>query len=213
MRKRSSCASGSGYVPSYSTGLAVASTWNGRGRGKGPALDGHLLLLHGLEERMGLGRGAVDLVREQQSGEDRTLPELEVAGPLVEDERARDVTGQQVRRELGALEGQAEGLREAAGGQRLAQPGEVLHEDMASRQHAGRTRRSGSRLPTMARSTSVSTALLRSLTRPRSRLPASGSLGWSSSPLLDSSRIWSSRSGRYRSGGGRVTRKSHSSGA
>ncbi len=29
MRKRSSCASGSGNVPSYSTGFAVASTWNG----------------------------------------------------------------------------------------------------------------------------------------------------------------------------------------
>ena len=28
-RNRSSCASGNGYVPSYSIGLAVASTWNG----------------------------------------------------------------------------------------------------------------------------------------------------------------------------------------
>src|SRR6056297_388530 len=31
---RSSCASGSGYVPSYSTGLAVARTWNGGGSTK-----------------------------------------------------------------------------------------------------------------------------------------------------------------------------------
>ena len=29
---RSSWASGSGYVPSYSMGFAVASTWNGAGR-------------------------------------------------------------------------------------------------------------------------------------------------------------------------------------
>ena len=30
---RSSCASGSGYVPSYSTGFEVATTWNGSGSG------------------------------------------------------------------------------------------------------------------------------------------------------------------------------------
>ena len=34
IRKRSSCASGSGYVPSYSIGFCVASTMNGRGSGR-----------------------------------------------------------------------------------------------------------------------------------------------------------------------------------
>ena len=34
MRKRSSCASGNGYVPAMSTGFCVAMTTNGRGRSR-----------------------------------------------------------------------------------------------------------------------------------------------------------------------------------
>jgi hypothetical protein len=61
-------------VPSYSTGFWVAA-WG--------AVDGDLAFLHGLQEGgLGLGRGAVDLVGEQQVGEDRALleGELGVAG-------------------------------------------------------------------------------------------------------------------------------------
>ena len=57
---------------------------------EGAALDGDLLLLHRLEQRrLGLGGRAVDLVGEQQPGEERAGPELELARALVEDERAR----------------------------------------------------------------------------------------------------------------------------
>ena len=64
------------------------------------ARDRDLVLLHRLEQaRLGLGRGAVDLVGEDEVGEDR--PGLELEDPLAvlldEDVRAGDVGGHQVR--------------------------------------------------------------------------------------------------------------------
>src|SRR5713101_2677260 len=55
------------------------------------AVDRHLALLHGLEQRgLRLGAGAVDLVREEDLRKHRTRPELEVVFLLVDD-RAADV--------------------------------------------------------------------------------------------------------------------------
>ena len=72
---RSSCASGKAYVPSYSIGFDVATTWNGSGNGNS-ALDGDLPLRHRLQQRrLGLRRGPVDLVREEEAGEHRAGPE------------------------------------------------------------------------------------------------------------------------------------------
>ena len=46
----------------------------------GLAVDGHLALLHRLEQRrLGLGRRAVDLVGEQEVGEHRPLAQRELA--------------------------------------------------------------------------------------------------------------------------------------
>ena len=123
-RNRSSCASGSGYVPSYSIGFCVASTRNGGSSRCVVALDRHLALLHRLEQRgLRLRRGAVDLVGEQEVGEDRAGAEDELGRPLVEDLRAGDVGGHQVRRELDARETERGRLRERARDQRLREPG------------------------------------------------------------------------------------------
>ena len=106
-RKRSSCASGSGYVPSISSGFCVASTKNGGCELVPLAGDGDLLLLHRLEQRrLRLRRGAVDLVGQQQVGEDRSGLEAELALAVLldKDVRADDVGGHQVRRELDAVE-------------------------------------------------------------------------------------------------------------
>ena len=70
-------------------------------------------------------------------GEDRSLPELEAALALVEEKGARDIAGQEVRRELDALEAQIESLREEAGDQRLGQPRIVLDEDVPIGEDAG----------------------------------------------------------------------------
>ena len=99
---------------------------------EGLALDGDLPLLHRLEQRgLGLGRRPVDLVGEQQPGEQRAAPELELRGPLVVEERPGQVGGQQVGGELGAREVEPERLGEGPRGQGLAEPGVVLEQHVA----------------------------------------------------------------------------------
>ena len=107
------------------------------GRAAGLALGGHLALLHRLEQRrLGLRRGAVDLVGEQQVGEDRAGPELEVGLALVVDRRAGHVGRHQVGRELDAREVHRRDARERARHQRLRQSGVVLDQDVAVGEHA-----------------------------------------------------------------------------
>lgn len=59
-------------------GFCVAITMNGEGKGQGMPSKGGLLLLHGLQQRgLGLGGRAVDLVPEDEVGEDRALDQPE----------------------------------------------------------------------------------------------------------------------------------------
>src|ERR1041384_1776538 len=81
----------------------------------GRAACGDPVLLHGLEEGgLGLGGRAVDLVGEDEVGEDRALEEAEdaAAGGVVffEDLGAGDVSGHEVGSELDALKREIEGL-------------------------------------------------------------------------------------------------------
>ena len=77
--KRSSCASGSGYVPSSSIGFCVAKTWNGSSSLIRLALHRDAMLLHCLEQRrLRLGRRAVDFVGENDVREDRPRREHHV---------------------------------------------------------------------------------------------------------------------------------------
>ena len=172
-RKRSSCASGSGYVPSYSIGFCVAMTRNGGSSTCVCALDRDLTLLHRLEQRrLRLRRGAVDLVGEEEVGEDRPVPELEVGVPLVPDRGARDVGGHQVGRELDALEAHAQHLRERARGERLRETRVVLEQHVPVREEAERGRaRAGRACP-------------RPRARPR-RAPARTAPGLGSAPCSD----------------------------
>ena len=130
--KRSTCASGSGYVPSYSTGFWVAKTMNGRRELVRVHVDGDVALLHALEQaRLRLGRRAVDLVHEHDVGEDRPRPELEARLALVVDVGADDVGRQQVGRALHARELAVERARERARERGLADARIVLDEDVA----------------------------------------------------------------------------------
>src|SRR6516225_698507 len=75
------------------------------GEGMRPAVERDLALLHRLEEgRLGLGRGAVDLVGEQHLGEDRPARQRESVSLEVEDVRADDIAGHEIGRELDPLE-------------------------------------------------------------------------------------------------------------
>ena len=99
------------------------------------AADRDLVLLHRLEQRgLHLGGRAVDLVGEQQVGEDRAVlgPERAVAG--LPDARADEVGGQQVGRELDAAERAAQHGGERAHGQRLGQARHALEQHVAAGQ-------------------------------------------------------------------------------
>ncbi|MBA7655645.1 hypothetical protein ES703_63551 [subsurface metagenome] len=77
----------------------------GLGQWEGVGADGHLIFLHGLQQgALHLGGRAVDLVGEHDIGENGTL--LDFESPLlgIVDQGADQVRGQQVRRELDALE-------------------------------------------------------------------------------------------------------------
>ena len=122
-------------MPSVSIGFWVASTRNGFGTLKRLAPDRHLALLHDLEQRaLDLGRRAVDLVGEQQVGEDRPERGLELARLLVVDPRADQVGRDEVGRELDALELAADRLGQRLDRHRLGQPRDALDEDVAARQ-------------------------------------------------------------------------------
>ena len=96
------------------------------------AVDRDLLLLHALEERrLRLWGRAVDLVDEQEVGEDRSGPELELVRALVEDVHAGHVRRQQVRCELQPREGHVERARQRLRQHRLADAGEVLEDQMS----------------------------------------------------------------------------------
>ena len=98
------------------------------------ARDRDLLLLHRLEQRrLRLRRGAVDLVGEQQVGEDRSRLEAELALAVLldQDVRADDVGRHQVRRELDAVERAVDDVGEGAHEHRLAQAGHALEQRVA----------------------------------------------------------------------------------
>ena len=106
----------------------------------GHAVDRHLPLLHGLEQRrLRLGRGPVDLVGEHDLADDRPGPELELLRLLVVDRQAGDVRRQQVGRELDAAEGAAEAPGDRSGQHRLAGPGHILDQQvaLAQQRHEG----------------------------------------------------------------------------
>ena len=103
------------------------------GHRPGRPVDRRLLLLHALEEgALGLGRGPVDLVGQDDLGHDRARPELELLVLLVVDREAGHVRRQEVRRELDAAEGTAETLRDGLGQDGLAGAGDVLDEEVAA---------------------------------------------------------------------------------
>src|SRR5207249_43145 len=96
------------------------------------ALEGRLPFLHRLEQGgLRLRGGPVDLVRQEELGEDRTAAEDEVARLAVVHVGARDVRGQEVRGELDPPEGEAEARREGLRNQRLRQTRHVLDQEVS----------------------------------------------------------------------------------
>lgn len=103
------------------------------------ALDGDLALAHGLEQgALGAGRGAVDLIREEDIGENRAGMEAELAGGRIEDGDAQDIGGQEIGGELDAFEDRAaDGPGDCFGEGCFPCSGEILEQDMTAGKHAG----------------------------------------------------------------------------
>ncbi len=83
----------------------------GFGQRHGLAVEGDLMLFHGLEQcTLRLGRGSIDFIGEHQLRENRAALKPELAGLAVENGHAQHIGGQQIAGELDALEGQPQGL-------------------------------------------------------------------------------------------------------
>ena len=105
------------------------------GQRPGFAVHGDLTLLHRLQQRgLGLRRGAVDLVGQQQIGEHRTRPERERGGARVVDQRAGDVAGHQVGGELHPLEFQLQCGGQGSDQQRLRHSRNTFQQHVAAAQ-------------------------------------------------------------------------------
>ncbi len=138
MRNRSSCASGSRYVPACSIGFWVAIDHERAAHRVGDLVHRDPGLLHDLQQRgLGLRRGAVDLVGEHDRGEHRPGVEVEGAVVLVVDRHAGDVGGQQVRGELDPRVGALDGRGHRLGHRRLPGARRVLQQQVPFGQHAG----------------------------------------------------------------------------
>ena len=89
----------------------------------------HLSLLHRLEQRrLRFRRGAVDLVGEQQMGEDGPGAELEVAVALIPDRRPGHVGGKEVGCELHAAEAEPDRLGKGTRRKRLRESRHILEQ-------------------------------------------------------------------------------------
>jgi hypothetical protein len=103
----------------------------------GGVADRDLALLHRLEQRrLHLGGRAVDLVGQDQVGEQRARFCVKGPGVHVVDRGAGDVGRQQIRRELDALEGGGDGLARGLDRQRLGQARHALDQAVAVGQEA-----------------------------------------------------------------------------
>ena len=109
-----------------------------RGRDlEGVVADRDLVLLHDLEQcRLDLGRGAVDLVGEEEVREDGAGLDVEAGLVGAVDPRPDEIGGHEIGRELDALERAAEDVGEGLDRERLGQARDTLEEEVAARQQA-----------------------------------------------------------------------------
>jgi hypothetical protein len=124
---------GQGVGPLHLERVLRGQHEEGPGQRVASAARGDGVLLHRFEERaLGPGRGAIDLVGKQHVREDRPWREAERAGLPVEDVRARDVAGHEVRRELDPPKGEAGDATERPHQQGLAEARHALEQDVAA---------------------------------------------------------------------------------
>ena len=141
-RNRSSCASGKRIGALLLQRVLRRQDEERVGQRVGLAARAHLPLLHGLQHgRLGLGRGAVDLIGQDHIGKQRTVEEL-VCPParlhvLLDDLGPCHVAGHEVGRELDPFEGKVRGLGKRAHQQGFRQARHTLQKGVAAREDGG----------------------------------------------------------------------------
>ena len=104
---------------------------------EGVLANRHLALLHCLEQcTLHLGRSTVDLVGQDEVGEDGAFLDLESLALLAVNHSAYQVGGQQVGSELDAAELGIDGLGQSSDGQCLGQSGHTFEQHVTVRQQA-----------------------------------------------------------------------------
>ena len=104
----------------------------GSGERVGLVVQRDLRFVHRLQEAgLGLGAGPVDLVGQDDVGEQRARPELKGPGLGVEDVDPEDVGGEQVAGELDPLERAAKRAGQSLGERGLPHPRDILDEEVA----------------------------------------------------------------------------------
>ena len=135
--KRSTCASGSGYVPSDSIGFCVAMTRNGDGTAcvSLPIVTCRSCITSSSADCTLAGARLISSARRKLQ---KTGPELGVEAVLAAAVHARadEVGRDQVGRELHALEGAAEHVGDRLDRQRLRQARHALDQEVPAREQA-----------------------------------------------------------------------------
>ena len=95
-----------------------------------------LAFVHGLEQRrLGFGSGAVDLVGQQDVGENRSALELKLLLDGGVDRDAKNVRRQHVAGELHSLKAAVDGPRQCLAERRLAHPRDAFDQQVSASQH------------------------------------------------------------------------------
>ena len=104
----------------------------GRGEGEGFAAEGHFSLLHCFEKgSLDLGRGSVDLIGEEEVGENGAPVGAEFACLAIEDLGSEDVGGEEVDGELDAAEIEVQGFRDRVDQKGLREAGHAFQQEVA----------------------------------------------------------------------------------
>ena len=100
--------------------------------GEGFAAEGHFSLLHRFEKSsLDLGRCAVDLIGEEEVGENGAAVGAEFACLAIEDLGSEDVGGEEVDGELDATEVEVEGFRDRVDQKGLSEAGHAFQQEVA----------------------------------------------------------------------------------
>jgi hypothetical protein len=108
------------------------------------AVDGDLRFVHGFQERgLRARRGAIDLVRKYDVGENGAGTEFKFARFGIVDTYAENIAGQQIGSELDALKRAMKRFRKGLGEGGLAHAGNVFDEQVAARQQGDQRKLNG----------------------------------------------------------------------